>query len=164
MPNQLSILGIIHTAISVAALFPAFYSLIRYGVIKPASRSGYFYIYLTIVACVTSLPLMKTGHFTLGHILAILILLLLVLSYYSERIFGTKGLYVQTFAVSSTLFFSLIPAIVETLTRLPVSNPIASRPDEPILQIALLSTLVLYIGGVIFQLLAIRRYKGLTAK
>lgn len=157
MQNQLSLLGIIHTVISIIALVPAAYALVRYGQIKPESTSGKAYIYLTIIACLTSLPIMKSGHYTIGHIFAILILGLFLLSYFAKSIFGTKSLYVQTVAISSTLFFSLIPAIVETLTRIPIGHPIANGPDEPILQIVLLSTLIFYVGGVSYQLYRLRQ-------
>ncbi len=76
-PNHLSILGIIHTAISIIALLAAFYSLYRSGRIDPATGPGRLYIWLTIFTCLTAFPIMKTGHFTPGHYVAIVILVLL---------------------------------------------------------------------------------------
>jgi len=62
MPNHLSIPGIIHTAISIIALFVAFYALYRDGQINPSNGHGRLYIWLTVITCVTGFPIMKTGH------------------------------------------------------------------------------------------------------
>ena len=158
MPNHLSILGIIHTAISIIALLAGFYSLLRSGKIAPATGPGKWYIFFTVVTCITSFPIMKTGHFTPGHYVAITILILLPLGIYvkSLRIFGKLAEYVQIIFLSTTLFLSMIPAIIETLTRLPISSPIADSPNAPVLQKALGGLLVIYIVGVIYQLVKLR--------
>src|ERR1700744_5014951 len=95
--NHLSILGIIHTSISIIALLAAFYGLYRSGRIDPATGPGRIYIWFTILTCLTALPIMKTGHLTPGHYLAIVILVLLPLGIYSKslRIFGKLADYVQ---------------------------------------------------------------------
>ena len=58
MPNHLSILGIIHTAISVIALIVALFALYKSGKLDPVTGPGKLYILLTIVAGLTSLPIM----------------------------------------------------------------------------------------------------------
>jgi hypothetical protein len=58
--------------------------------------------------------------------------------------------------MSLTLFFSFIPAIVETLTRLPMSRPIADGPNSPIIQTGLMSLVGLFVVGVIYQFIKIR--------
>ncbi|MBS1528239.1 MAG: hypothetical protein JST19_21515, partial [Bacteroidetes bacterium] len=131
MPNHLSILGIIHTAISIIAVLVAFFCLNRAGKIDPAGKWGKIYVWLTIVTCLTGLPIMKTGHFTPGHYDAILILVLLPLGIFAKKIFRKAANYVQVIIMSTTLFLSLIPAVVETLTRLPVSHPLASGAGDP---------------------------------
>ncbi|MDB5136388.1 MAG: hypothetical protein JWP37_2991 [Mucilaginibacter sp.] len=164
-PNHLSILGIIHTAISIIALLVAFYALFRNGKIDPATGPGKLYILLTIITCVTGFPIMKTGHFTPGHYVAITILILLPLGVYvrSLRIFGKLADYVQVIFLSTTIFLSLIPAIVETLTRLPISKPIAEGPNAPIIQNGLAALALLYFIGVIYQLVKLRSRRK-TAK
>jgi hypothetical protein len=156
MPNHLSTLGIIHTAISILALLTAFYGLYREGKIDPASGSGKLYILLTFVTCVTGFPIMKTGHLTPGHYLAIIILVLLPLGIYARRIFGKVATYVQVIALSATLFLSLIPAIVESFTRLPPHHPLASGPNDPLIQNGLLALCILFIAGVIYQVVKLR--------
>jgi phosphatidylglycerophosphate synthase len=157
-PNHLSILGIIHTAISIVAILVAFYALLRSGKIDPATGPGKLYIWLTVITCVTGFPIMKTGHFTPGHYLAIIILILLPLGVYvrSLRIFGKLANYVQVIFLSTTLFLSLIPAVVETLTRLPISQPIANGPNDPVIQKGLSALALLYFVGVIYQLVKLR--------
>jgi hypothetical protein len=99
---------------------------------------------------------MKTGHFTPGHYVAIIIIILLPLGIYSKRIFGKPGEYVQVIVMSTTLFLSCIPAIVETLTRLPISKPLADGPNDPILQKGLSALMVLYVVGVVYQIVKVR--------
>lgn len=161
MPNHLSILGIIHTAISVFALLAGFYALLRSGKIDPATAPGKWYIFLTILTCVTALPIMKTGHLAPAHFVAIIILVLIPLAVYvkSLRIFGKLAEYVQIIFLSTTLFLSMIPAFVETLTRLPISSPIADGPNAPVLQKCLGGLLIVYVVGVIYQLVKLRSKK-----
>jgi hypothetical protein len=153
-PNHLSILGIIHTAFSIVALLAAFYALFRSGRIAPATAPGKWYIWLTIITCLTSLPIMKTGHITVAHYVAITILVLIPLGVYikSLRIFGKLAGYVQIFFLSTTIFLSCIPAIVETLTRIPISGPLASGPNDPIIQKCTGALVLLYFVGMLYQM------------
>ncbi|MDB4924011.1 hypothetical protein [Mucilaginibacter sp.] len=161
MPNHLSILGIIHTAISILALLAAFYCLFRDGKITPLNGSGKLYILLTAITCLTAFPIMKTGHFTAAHGVAIVVLILLPIGLYAKaiRALGKSAAYIETIAMSTTLFLSGIPTIVETLTRLPISHPIASGPNDPIIQKGLMVLVVLYTVGIAYQLYKIWKKK-----
>lgn len=161
MPNHLSILGIIHTAISIIAIIAAVIALLRDGKINPANAVGKAYVILTIVTCLTSLPIMKTGHPTAGHFVAVIVLLLLPLGVYARSIkfLGKLADYVQVIVMSTTLFLSMVPAIVETLTRLPVSHPLAADPAAPIVNMGLMILLTVYVGGVLYQLIVLRKQK-----
>ena len=161
-PNHLSILGIFHTAISVIALLVAFYALYCDGKLNPANARGKWYIWLTVITCVTGFPIMKTGHFTPGHYVAIIILLLLPLGVYAGRFFGKLGAAIQIIVMSVTLFLSCIPAIVETLTRLPISHPIANGPNDPLLTNCLGGLFVLFLIGVSYQLIKLRKLRKTT--
>ncbi len=158
MPNHLSLLGIIHTAISILAIITALYALLRDGKINPANGRGKLYVLLTVITCLTALPIMKTGHPTAGHPLAVIILALLPLAIYapSFKFLGKSEAYVQVFLMSLTLFLSFIPAVVETLTRLPISNPIASGPNDPIVQTGLMILLAVFVIGIVYQLIKLR--------
>jgi hypothetical protein len=158
MPNHLSILGIVHTAISIIAVITAVVALLRTGRIDPKSGTGKLYITLTVIACLTALPIMKTGHPGPGHVLSVLILVLLLVAVYahSMRLFGKKAVYVQAIAMSATLFLSMIPAVKETLTRLPVSHPLADNPDAPMVKTGMLVLLILFAAGIIYQVVKLK--------
>ena len=162
MPNHLSILGIFHTAISVIALLVAFYALYKDGKLDPANSRGKWYTWLTVITCVTGFPIMKTGHFTPGHYTAIIIIVLLPLGIYAKKLFGKLGNAIQIIAMSTTLFLSCVPAIVETLTRLPISHPIASGPNDPIIKNGLGILFVVFLLGVSYQLIKLRMSKKTT--
>jgi hypothetical protein len=100
---------------------------------------------------------MKTGHPTGGHYLGIMILILLPLGIYARRIFGRAAGFVQLFIMSTTLFLSMIPAIIETLTRLPLSHPLAAGPNDPIILKALSGLILIYLVGVSYQEVKYRR-------
>ncbi|WP_214071741.1 hypothetical protein [Mucilaginibacter sp. dw_454] len=161
MPNHLSLLGIIHTAISVLALFAAAYSLFADGEIIPTNSRGRLYILLTVITCLTSLPIMKTGHFTGAHSVAVVILVLLIFGTYVKamRIFGKFADYLQAIVMSASLFLSCIPAVVETLTRLPISHPIASGPNDLPIQKGLGILTLCFFAGIIYQIIKIKASK-----
>lgn len=164
MPNHLSLLGIIHTVISIVAIIVAIIALFRYGKINPANGTGKLYILLTIITCLTGFPIMKTGHPSAGHALGVIILVILPVAVYARsiRFFGKGADYIQIIIMSLTLFFSMIPATVETLTRLPIDQPVASGPDSPIVKMWLGIWFALYIAGTLYQLIKLRKQKKVT--
>jgi len=155
---HLTTLGFIHTVIGVLALIPAFISLFSYGVIAPQKRTGKIYIVLTALACLTSFPIMKSGHLSPGHFLAILILLMLPLAYYASsiKLFGQKWQYIQVVLMSLTLFFSLVPAFTETLVRVPLGHPFASGQEDPALQPVMGVLAFVFVVGICYQLFRLR--------
>jgi hypothetical protein len=158
-PNHLSILGIIHTAISILAILAGLAALFRNGKIDPANGAGKWYFWLTVLTCITGFPIMRFGHPTPGHYLGVIILVLFAIAWFANRIFGKAGEYVQVILMSTTLFFSFIPAIVETNTRLPISHPLAATPNDPLIQKEQLILVVIFIAGVIYQVIKLRALK-----
>ncbi len=67
---------LIHTVISIIAVITAVVALVQTGKINPKSLTSKWYIVLTILTCLTGLPIMRTGHPTPGHTLAIKLCLL----------------------------------------------------------------------------------------
>jgi hypothetical protein len=161
MPNALSTFGAIHTAISIVGVAVGFMALFQDGKIDPKSKNGKIYAAFTVLACLSSFLVMKTGHLSSAHNLSIIILLLLPIVYYAPalRIFGGKAGYVQTVGMTATLFFSLIPAVVETLTRLPVEQPFADGPDSPVVKTGLLSLLTLFAVIMIYQAIKLKKQR-----
>jgi hypothetical protein len=161
MPNHLSPLGIFHTAISILALLAAVFALINDGRIVPSNRWGKLYILLTVITCLTALPIMKTGHFTAAHGVAVIILVLLPMGVYVRSVTFLRKYadYIQTVILSLTLFLSCIAAIVETLTRVPISHPIADGPNDQIIQMGMGILVILFSLGVVYQIIKIKSRK-----
>ncbi len=157
MPNHLSLLGIVHTVISIFAVIAGFVALYRDGQIKPGNAVGKTYIILTILTCLTSFGVMKTGHLTPAHGLSVLILILLPIGIYAPKWFGQRGIKAQVIVMTVTLMLSLVPAITETLTRLPVTHPVADGPDASIIKFSNLVLLIVFVTGIFFQLRRLRR-------
>lgn len=165
MPNPLSTFGVIHTAISLVGAAIGFIALFQEGKIAPNTKNGRLYGIFTVLACLSSFLVMKTGHLSSAHSLSFLILILLPIVYYAPllRIFGSKAGYVQTIGMTATLFFSLVPAVVETLTRLPVEQPLADGPDSSIVKMGLMIMLVLFIAIMVYQAIKLKNErKGFT--
>jgi uncharacterized membrane protein len=154
MPNHLSNLGIFHTVISILAIIFGVIAIVRDGKINPKNGIGKWYIILTIATCLTSFGIMKTGHFTPAHGLSILVLVLLTIGIYARSIWkkGTRGATAEIIILSLTLFLSFIPAITETLTRLPIAQPIAENQDASIVQMSNLGLAIVFTLIIIFQI------------
>ncbi|PWK78295.1 hypothetical protein LX99_02135 [Mucilaginibacter oryzae] len=161
MPNALSTFGAIHTAISIVGVAVGFMALFQDGKISPQSKNGKIYGVFTVLACLSSFLVMKTGHLSSAHNLSFLILILLPFVYYAPalRIFDGKADYVQTVGMTATLFFSLVPAVVETLTRLPVEQPLANGPDSPVVKTGLLVLLTVFAAIMIYQAVKLRKQR-----
>jgi hypothetical protein len=70
----------------------------------------------------------------------------------TSGLFGSASRYIQAIAYSSTIFFHLVPGVVETTTRLPRGAPLVASPDAPVLQGVVLVLLVLLLIGLTLQL------------
>lgn len=155
----MSILGIVHTIIAVLALLFAIAALVKEGIINPFSSSGKIYSILTVIASVTSFGLSKAGGFNPGHAIGILILILLGVAYLLGRNAARKRglLLTQVFCMTFTLFLSMIPAVNETLSRLPVGHPLADGPTSPIVQNGIRILLVLLVIGLVLQFFKVKK-------
>jgi hypothetical protein len=165
MHHTLSILGIIHTLISLLALVYAGVCLARESRINPFSNVGRSYMITTTLACFTSFGLSKEGGFNPGHALAIFILVLMIVAYLLKPTDGKRpvALYVQTFCMTTTVLISLMPAVNETLTRLPLEHPFAENINSPAVQNGFKILLVLYLACLIFQFIKLRTWiKGVA--
>ncbi len=145
----LTSLGIIHTAISLVAVATGAISLLRQKEIAWSNSIGKTYVITTILTCLTGFGIFQHGGFGKPHALGIITLLVLGLVYLAQKTnspFGKLSPYIEKIGYSTTFFFHLVPAITETLTRLPLDKPVASSPDD-----SLITTLV----GICFVLFAI---------
>ncbi|HCX82938.1 MAG: hypothetical protein A3E00_02955 [Curvibacter sp. RIFCSPHIGHO2_12_FULL_63_18] len=161
MPNPLSVLGIVHTAISLVPVVAGVYSFAKYRSIQPATRSGKVYLGGLLLAVLTAFGLSSTDGFNPGHALGILALLAVSGSLLIPRLsfLGWARPYLATFGLSFSFFLTLVPGINETLTRLPAGQPLASGPEHPLVQGTLLAWVVIFLAGFVFQAWTLRAQK-----
>ncbi|MDC3962788.1 hypothetical protein [Polyangium jinanense] len=162
----LSTLGIVHTAISLVALGAAIIALVRYKEISPRTLSGKTYVITTILTCLTGFGIFRNGTFGPPHILGVITLVVLAVAWAAKatKMFGRASPYVETVAYSATVFFHLVPAFTETLTRLPVGAPVASGPNDPILQGPIGVSFVAFLVGATLQVLRLRAAAAATRR
>ncbi|ATP56918.1 hypothetical protein CPT03_10720 [Pedobacter ginsengisoli] len=151
----LSPLGIFHTLIGITAIVAAIVSYTKYGKINLAELSGKTYAYSTIITSLTALGISKHGGFNPGHVFSLFILILVIVAYllYARKKGNNSSRYVENFLLSFSFFLSWVPTINETFTRVPLAQPLAKSPSDPIIAQTLLFLLVLFIAGSIFQFL-----------
>lgn len=161
MPNHLSNLGIFHTIISILALIAGIVALFRDGRIDPRNGLGKWYMILTVVTCITGFPIMKTGHFGPAHVDGVIVLILLILAFFAHSIWKSPAGVVkaETILLSVTLFLSFVPAITETLTRLPLSQPIAANQDASIVQMSNGAAALIFVVIIIYQVRKLRKLR-----
>jgi uncharacterized membrane protein len=153
----LTTLGIIHTAISLVAVGSGIVSFIRHGEISWRTGVGRTYIVTTVLTCLTGFGIFQHGGFGKPHILGIITLIVLGIAYAGEKKrFGRASAYVETISYTMTFFFHFIPAVNETTTRLPVDAPLATGPDDPLVQKLVGICFVLFLIGVTIQLIRLR--------
>ncbi|RYF80272.1 MAG: hypothetical protein EOO29_14505 [Comamonadaceae bacterium] len=153
MTSPLSLLGLVHTAISLAPVAAGLYSFVRHGLIVPSTRSGRIYLVGLVLSVLTSFGLSSTGGFNPGHALGILALVAVAASLLTPRLrfLGTLRPYLAAFGSSFSYFLLLVPGIAETLTRLPASQPLAQGSDSPVVRATLLGWTVLFVLGAALQ-------------
>jgi len=156
MPNPLSTLGIAHTLISLLPMAAGLYGFARFGRIQTRELSGRLYLAGLTLSVLTSFGLSSTGGLNPGHVLGVLALVAAFSSLAVPRIAGRLRPYLEALGPSFSFFLLLVPGTVETLKRLPAAHPIATGPDDPLVGKALLTLLVLFIGGFVLQCRAVR--------
>lgn len=152
----ISPLGWIHTLGALPALPVALYLLTKYGRIEPRSFAGVAYFAFMLVGAVTVYPIAHSRVST-GIATATLLLLFVGFGVRLRPTASRVALYIETIALSLTVFLLLVPTATELLRRLPPGAPIAADLGSPVLRAAHLTLLLGLIGGLILQLRAIRR-------
>ena len=134
-------LGSIHTAIGLVAVAAGILGLARDKRIDFGNGAGKTYLDATILTCLTGFGIFQHGGFGKPHALGVLTLLVLALEW-----FVRARVAVQAVLLSTTFFFHFIPAVTETLTRLPLQAPLLADAEAPERKL---------ITGVMFALLVI---------
>jgi uncharacterized membrane protein len=151
-------LGVIHTLISLVAVFAGLWAFFRDQRINPGNTAGKVYIYATILTCVTGFGIFAHGGFGKPHALGIITLLTLGLAWLADRRkFGARSAAVSVCAYSITFLFHMIPAVTEGSTRLPLGSPLLADAEAPQLKVVTGVLLLLYLAGATWQ---VRRLKA----
>lgn len=155
----MSLYGWFHTIMGIVALLTGLYSLIKYKVINSQNISAKIFLISTLIAAVTALTLYKQGGFGVGHILAVLTLLALMVGRINEKglFFGWLAPYFQAICYTSLFLFHSIPAITDGLRRLPVGDPVITTFDDPLLMSFYAAFLLIYFVVLVLQMLWIKR-------
>ena len=156
MANPMSTIGIVHTLLSLPPVIAGLWCFFKQGKIDPSSGAGKVYLIGLVLSVFTSFPL---HWFNPAHGLGIVSLLaafggwlLLGMSW-----LGRARPYLSAFGLSFSFFLLNIPAINESLSRLPPSNPIGAGPESPQVQQALMIWALVFVIGTIVQQLMIHR-------
>ncbi|GAB4014252.1 hypothetical protein GCM10028773_00360 [Spirosoma koreense] len=155
----LSNLGIFHTVIGLVALIAASLSFIRYGKVNLSRRTGKIYFFGTVITSLTALGISKHGGFNPGHVFSILIAILVVVAFwlYARRKGNNTSRFIENFCLSLSFFLSLIPTVNETFTRVPIGHPLAKDITDPLIGKTLLTLLILFIVGSVYQIIKQKR-------
>jgi len=150
-------LGIIHTAISLVAVGAGIVAFFRDKEINSRTGLGRLYIWTTVLTCLSGFPIMQHGGFGKPHALGVITLIVLVVAALAGKAkFGGASRYVEVVSYSATFFFHMIPTMVETTTRLPVSAPLVKDRDGPELQTATGVLFLLFLIGAGLQIWRLR--------
>jgi len=155
----MTLLGWFHTIMGVLALLLAIVAIRNHGFIRSTDRVGAAYLVVTLVVAGSALGIYNQGGFGIAHYLAVLTLAAAFVGFVLERfnLFGRFSEYFQAIAYSATILFHMIPAITDFLRRLPVGDPFIDSFNSPVLQGFHLAFLGLYVLGIAFQILTLRR-------
>jgi len=153
--------GWIHTLGSLPAIPAAAYMFGRSGRIVPRSTAGNVYLVSMLIGAVT---IFLIAHQPVSYIIAAATLALLLVGYCAERLSWSQGAarYVETISLTLSAFLLMLPAVSETLRRIPEGHPFAADPKSPILLGAMGALLLLLIIGLTAQVSYLHRHKPVT--
>ena len=151
-------LGVAHTAISLVAVAAGLIALFRDWRISAGNTLGQIYIWTTVLTCLTGFGIFQHGGFGRPHMLGILTLVALGLAFIAGRtaLFDRAGPYVEAVSYSATFFFHMIPAVIETTTRLPLGAPLLPHAEAPELQVAAGVIFLIFLIGATLQVRSMR--------
>jgi len=150
----LTVLGAIHTAISLVAIIAGFWTLARDKEIVPANRLGQLYLVTTALTAATGLMIFEHGGFRIGHAFAVLTLAVVAIGTVAAAspLFGRASRYVQAAFYSSTMLIHLITGSAETLTRLPPGAPLVTAANASVFKDIIGALILVFLAGLTLQL------------
>jgi uncharacterized membrane protein len=155
-------LGWLHTVMGIIALISGVVALVKYKEITPQTRSGQIYLVTTLITAGTALAIFQHGAFGPAHGLAVMTLAALAVGTVASttNLFGKLSRYVRAVSYSATLLFHSIPAVTDSLMRLPVGDPVLTSIEDPVLKMCYAVLLFLFLVGVSLQLRWVYRQRA----
>ncbi|MCJ8144441.1 hypothetical protein MKI84_16070 [Ancylobacter sp. A5.8] len=152
----ISPLGWLHTLGSLPAIPVAFYMFARYGRIVPRSVPGAIYFVAMLIG---GASVFLVTHVSVGYVIGAVTLVVVLVGYGVGPLLGTGRVsrYVETICLSLSAFLLMLPAVSETLRRVPDGHPIVTDPSAPLLLGTQAGLLVLLLVGLTAQILYLRR-------
>lgn len=149
----LSLLGAVHTAIAFVAVVCGFTMTFRFKGIRANLPLGGTYIVFTALAAATALGIFAHGGFAVPHAVALMTLATLAVCLWAgrRREQSRWAPFVERIGYTTTLLFHMVPATVETTTRLPLGAPLFANQDAPGLQRLLMFVLLAYLLVIAWQ-------------
>ncbi|WFR60977.1 hypothetical protein P9222_20935 [Paenibacillus amylolyticus] len=158
----ISSIGWVHTLSSLPAIPLAAYMFARYGRIVPRSIPGVIYFISMLIGSITVFPIAhQSASYVIGSATILLLLTGYGIGYISSL--GRFGRYLETLSLSLTAFLLMLPAVTETLTRVPNGNPIVTNLNSPILLGSQGTLLIILIVGLTAQIIHLRRQSKLQS-
>ncbi len=156
---EMTVLGWFHTILGILAVLSGFYTLYKYKIITTEESSGKLYVLVTLLVAGSALGIYNQGGFGIAHVLAVLTLIALAGGYIMEKFkwFGSFSKYFQALGYTSTLLFHMIPAITDFLRRLPLGDPFIDSFEDPLLLNFHIAFLVIYLVGLVTQMVWLKR-------
>jgi len=152
----ISPLGWVHTLGSLPAIPAALYMFARHGRIVPRSRLGLLYFVTMLIGAATVFLVAKQP---VSVVIGAVTLVLLLAGYGVALLpqLGRSGLYLETILLSITTFLLLVPAVSETLRRVPDGHPLVADIKSPVLVGVQGGLFVLLLIVIVSQIIHIRR-------
>ena len=154
----ISPLGWLHTLGSLPAIPLAGYMLFKHGRIAPATGAGRAYFWFMLLGVLTVYPI---AHQAVSAIIATVTLVALLVGYGLSKWPGRPRAahYVETAALSLSVFLLMVPTVSESLRRLPAGHPLVTDMKDPLLLGAQGVLLLLLLVGVPLQLRSIAKQR-----
>lgn len=152
----ISPIGWLHTLGSLPAIPLAAYMLARHGRIAPETKPGRAYFWFMLLGVLTVYPIAQQP---VSVVIATVTLAFLLLGYGIAIWRPAKRLwtYLQTIALSLTVFLLMVPTVSESLRRLPVGDPLVTDLKDPLLLGVQGALFLALLVGLPLQLRALRK-------
>lgn len=157
----ISPLGWLHTLGSLPAIPLAAYMLFKHGRIAPATKAGRAYFWFMLLGVLTVYPI---AHQPVSSIIATATLVVLLVGYGISRwpVATRSWRYVETIALSISVFLLMVPTVTETLRRLPAGDPLVTDMKDPLLLGAQGALLLALLVGIPLQVRSLSKRKQVS--